>query len=334
MKKLAEQSNKYKKEDTKKLREIAQLRKEQRKQENTVRSLQAKVQAKEEILKRKNQEVFNLRRSQRSLRRRAVLPQTPATGNASVGLEKREINESFDVGSARKRWCDVWHAIERTASKRQMIFQFENELDRLINERSNLTHYLQIQLDRSQNSDFDNEEDLIRSNLEYVQQSIDDAQRMLMEMEEDNHKIMSDNKDEPEIANAQTLIGNIQNTDEAKYILDHLARHAVELSCKMANVENRLAEHITRLQESQQECFVQQQLLQHFIKQNGSEKTATDLFESLCLNVSEISEKCDLSDSQHSFKSNETYNICSDNTTLQINKKSANDLIPEHLTDM
>jgi len=49
MRKMNEESNRHKEEEGKKTREIAQLRKEARKQLNTIKSLQAQGAAKDQV---------------------------------------------------------------------------------------------------------------------------------------------------------------------------------------------------------------------------------------------------------------------------------------------
>lgn len=62
---MKEAHQKHKEEESRRVREIAQLRKESRKNANTIRSLQADRLAKEQVLKRKTEEVTALRREQR-----------------------------------------------------------------------------------------------------------------------------------------------------------------------------------------------------------------------------------------------------------------------------
>lgn len=289
MKTIAEQSNRHKIEDTRKIREIAQLRKDQRRQENTVRTLKSKIETKDQILKRKTEEVSSLRRSYRSIR--------------SSGRLKVDDKVLFDAHSALKIWNNISRALERAASNRQVVLQFEHELDRLINERDSLIRTLANinTFTASQNNDLESEEDSIRSNLNYVQESIKNVQQTIMEFEDT--KELQNSK----INNIQTSINNIKNLEEAKYLLQKMTAYTLKLSCNLVITESRLSEHATLLQESQQESIIQQQLLQHFLSQNNSEKI-TDLFESLSTSVSNFANN-HLSESQVSLKSNETYDI-------------------------
>lgn len=62
---MKEESNRAKKEDMKKNKEIAQLRKEHRKKENYIRSLEADNRLKTTVLKRKTEELSNLKKAPR-----------------------------------------------------------------------------------------------------------------------------------------------------------------------------------------------------------------------------------------------------------------------------
>lgn len=63
--KMKEESAKHKDVEVRRNREIAQLRKESRKRENTIRSLEAEKRVKEAVLKRKHEEVTALRKMHR-----------------------------------------------------------------------------------------------------------------------------------------------------------------------------------------------------------------------------------------------------------------------------
>jgi hypothetical protein len=62
---MKEEAAKHKDVEQRRNREIAQLRKESRKRENTIRSLEAEKRVKEVVLKRKQEEVTALRKMQR-----------------------------------------------------------------------------------------------------------------------------------------------------------------------------------------------------------------------------------------------------------------------------
>ncbi|XP_046812560.1 kinesin-like protein KIF21B isoform X3 [Lucilia cuprina] len=295
---IAEQSNRHKLEENLKKREIAQLQKEYRKQENAVRSLKAKMEAKDQILKRRTEEVSSLRRSQRSIQ-------------SSFRMNKKD-KELFDAHNALQIWSNLSRALDKAARNQHMLLQFEQELERLINERNSLTQTLS---NIRQNNGLDNEVDSVQSNLNYIQESIKTIQQTIMELE-DTKDVENYN-----FNNIKMIITNIKNVEEAKYLLHRLSTYVIKLSCSIVITESKLSEHITLLQDAQQENFIQQQLLQHFLAQSSSEKI-TDLFESITASVSKLSTN-NLSESQISLKSNETYDIPLNDRTLIINDDKA-----------
>lgn len=64
---MKEESTRAKQEDLKKNKEIAQLRKEHRKKENYIRSLESDIRLKSSVLQRKTEEISNLKKGPRRL---------------------------------------------------------------------------------------------------------------------------------------------------------------------------------------------------------------------------------------------------------------------------
>lgn len=300
---MTEQTNRHKEEETRKAREIAQLRKEQRRQQNAVQSLQAQVHAKEQILKRKNEEVTALRRSKRD-----KLSQK-ASGRLPSKHRENDIT-AFNSRQARQRWDNLYRAMTRASRNKQAVVQLEKELERLMNERETLCRDLTVVQKRQRTSgikniDLANEEDTIKSNLNYVQDNIAHVQQAIMEFEEGKDTSSNDTQ------NLQLLIQNVNSIEEAKFLLEHLTNSAIMFQCDSALTQNRLTEHESLLKEVQQESSIQQQLLQHFLAQNNSIQIS-DLFASLHLDGSGDAEKLNannLSGSQKSLNSNGTYDI-------------------------
>lgn len=65
MQKMKEESNKARMTEMKRQKELAQLQKEARRRENELRELRIREQRREAVLKRKQEEMQNLRRAQR-----------------------------------------------------------------------------------------------------------------------------------------------------------------------------------------------------------------------------------------------------------------------------
>lgn len=291
MKKISEQCNRHKEENTRKTREIAQLRKEQRRQKNAVLTLQAKMNAKEQILKRKSEEVSALRKSQRGLT-------FQRSGRQSAS--KMEQNRS-----PHHRWETLSRTILHSARNKQLITQLETELERLVKEREELCRELaRIQdpdnLEKA--SEYSNEEDNLKTNIGYLQENIEHVQKAIMEFEDVKDPVHSDT------SKIQSIFDKINTIEEAKYLLQKLSDNAIYMTCNSSMIENRMQEHEALLKEAQHESGIQQQLLQYFLS-NNTNVQISDLFESLNLDDKLNINNLNRSWSQKSLISNGTYDI-------------------------
>ncbi|XP_023177562.2 kinesin-like protein KIF21A isoform X2 [Drosophila hydei] len=292
MKKISEQTSRHREENSRKTQEIAQLRKEQRRQKNAVMTLQAKMNAKEQILKRKTEEVSALRRSQRS-------------GNVYQRANRQSASKVEQARSLHHRWETLSRSVVHSARNKQLISQLETELERLVNEREQLCRELKVIQDpqhTDKGSEYSNEEDNLKTNIGYIQENIEHIQKAIMEFEDVKDPANSDaNK-------IQGILETINSIDEAKYLLQKLSDNAIFITCNSSMIESRLQEHEALLKEAQHESSIQQQLLQYFLS-NNTNVQISDLFESM-----NMDDKLHLSDlnrcsSQHSLISNGTYDI-------------------------
>ncbi|XP_032595563.1 kinesin-like protein KIF21A isoform X2 [Drosophila grimshawi] len=292
MKKISEQTSRHKEENSRKTREIAQLRKEQRRQKNAVLSLQAKMNAKEQILKRKSEEVSALRKSQRSRN----------SGPKTLRQSQSKIEQTR---SLHHRWETLSRTILHAARNKQFITQLETELERHVKEREDLCRELELIQDPQhieKGSEYSNEEDNLKTNIGYVQENIEHVQKAIMEFEDVKDPASTD------AYKMQGILDNISTIDEAKYLLQKLTDNNIYMTCNSSMIESRLQEHEALLKEAQRESVTQQQLFQYCLLNNKNLKIA-DLFESMNLddklNLSHLSRTF----SQKSLNSNGTYDI-------------------------
>lgn len=120
---MKEEANKHHEEELKRNREIAQLRKESRRAENLIRSLETKNRVKDVVLKRKQEEVSALRKAAR----------TSKMSNKAAGRP----NELAKVGVtsasprvAKQKWQLLEKNIADNTFNRQSIISLEQELVR------------------------------------------------------------------------------------------------------------------------------------------------------------------------------------------------------------
>ncbi|XP_043652943.1 kinesin-like protein KIF21A isoform X2 [Drosophila teissieri] len=298
MKKMSQQSSRHKQEESRKSKEIAQLLKEQRRQKNAVLSLEAKVSAKEQILKRKTEEVIALRKSQRGKSGQRA----PAHLTSKIATL-----DGFASRTARHRWDNLYRNILHAARNRQLITQLEKELERLILEREDLSRELNTMesgptADR-QTDDF-NEVDNLRTNISYIQENIEHVQQAIMEFEDTKDTVQS------HVNKIQSLLDEVSTVAEAKFILQKFSDTSIVMSCNLAIAESHLQEKESLLKEVKQESGIQQQILQHFLSQNSNVHIA-DIFDSLNLKSSNLTSSVNPG-SQKSLISNATYDIPQD----------------------
>ncbi|KAH8353169.1 hypothetical protein KR084_009353, partial [Drosophila pseudotakahashii] len=298
MKKMSQQTSRHKEEDSRKSKEIAQLLKEQRRQKNAVLSLEAKVTAKEQILKRKTEEVIALRKSQRGKSgQRAPLHLT----------SKIATLDGFTSRAARHRWESLYRTILHAARNRQLITQLEKELERLILEREDLSRELNIMENSSgaeRRTDEFNEVDNLKTNISYIQENIEHVQQAIMEFEDSKDTMQSD------VNKIQSLLDEVSTVAEAKFILQKFSDSSIVMSCNLAIAESHSQEQESLLKEAKQESGIQQQILQHFLTQNSNVHIA-DIFDSLNLKGSNLINSVNPG-SQKSLVSNATYDIPQD----------------------
>lgn len=254
MRKMTEENNRHKEEDAKRMREIAQLRKEARKQSSMIKSLQGSVAAKDQVLKRKTEEVSALRKTHKSTL------STKAQGRVA----SKKVSESYHPRQARIKWEALQRTMGKSARSKQAVIELERELERLLQEREQLSRDLALVKKRQKvidSSELASEEDSIHANLMYIQNNIEQIQNSIMELEagkdtaQEQHTI-------------QIILENIKSVDEAKFLIEKLCSNSIIQACDVGLTHTRLKEKEALLNEVQQDSNIQQQLLQHVLARN------------------------------------------------------------------
>uniref|UniRef100_A0A182W7T1 Kinesin motor domain-containing protein n=1 Tax=Anopheles minimus TaxID=112268 RepID=A0A182W7T1_9DIPT len=256
MKKIQEESNRHKEMESRKTREIAQLRKETRKHKNMIKSLQAQGAAKDQVLKRKTEEVFNLRKSQRGVMSLKAAGRVPATASINSMLQGTK--------RFKTRWEELQRTIMRAARSRQAILELEMELERVMQERDmlcrDLTNLRQRRKDNAESTlhDLVSEEDTLIANMNYLHDTIAELQKSIIQIE--------DGKDlSAEHAMLQTLMDNIATVEEAKFMLQRVCSVTIGHVCEAGVAQSKLRERDALLTELQRDTSVQEQLLQYIL---------------------------------------------------------------------
>ncbi|XP_053692673.1 kinesin-like protein KIF21A isoform X2 [Sabethes cyaneus] len=266
MKKIQEENNKHKEMESRKTREIAQLRKESRKQVNIIKSLQAQGIAKDQVLKRKTEEVSNLRKTQRGMLSMKAAGRCPPKKSVLTQNTK----------NLKTKWDALQRTITRAARSRQVVLELERELERLLQERDGLSRDLANVRSRQglgDVADLISEEDTIMANMNYIQENITQIQHSIMELEEGKESAT-------EQIHLQNILENIHSVDEAKFILEKLCGATIAQVCESALTQTRLKEREALLNEVQQDSSIQQQLLQHILERTPAATLSDTSFSS------------------------------------------------------
>ncbi|CRL00444.1 CLUMA_CG013706, isoform A [Clunio marinus] len=254
MRKMTDENNRHKEEDARRMREIAQLRKEARKQSSMIKSLQGSVAAKDQVLKRKTEEVSALRKTHKNQL------STKAQGRVPM----RKTSENFHPRQARIKWDSLQRSIGKSARSKQAVIELERELERLLHEREQLSRDLSGVRKRQkiiESPELASEEDSIQANLSYIQENIEQIQNSIMELEEGKQSAH-------EQLTIQNILENIKSVEEAKFLIEKLCSNSILQACDVGLTHTRLKEKEALLNEVQQDSNIQQQLLQHVLARN------------------------------------------------------------------
>lgn len=291
IRKMNEETKRHNESESKRVREIAQLRKEARKQQSQIKSLQAQGAAKDQVLKRKTEQVFALKKVQTkglSVKASGRIP------------HKNKSNLVFSSRQARIKWESLQRTITRAARSKQAVVELERELERLLQERDSLSHDLTAIRKRQKianTPELASEEDTVIANLNYIQENISEVQNSIMELEEGKDS-------STEHVTISNLVENISTVEEAKFFLERLCGTAILQCCDVAITETRLMEQEALLNAVQQDSNIQQELLNHVLSQAPA-KTIT---ENLNLTTN-LLKNPNLNGSTTSLNSNSTYDI-------------------------
>lgn len=255
MRKMTEENNRHKEEDARRVREIAQLRKEARKQSNMIKSLQGSVAAKDQVLKRKTEEVSVLRKTQKNQLSIKAQGRVPSKQISAAS------NDAFHPRQARVKWESLQRSMGKSARSKQAVIELERELERLLGEREQLSREIVIIKKRQkviESVELASEEDTMQANLTYIQQNIEQVQNSIMELEEGKESAQ-------EQLTIQNVLENVRSVEEAKFLIEKLCSNSINQACDAGLAHTRLKEKEALLNEVQQDSNIQQQLLQHVL---------------------------------------------------------------------
>ena len=258
--KMKEESNRHREMEVRKNRELAQLKKETRKHESKIKSLETEKRLKETVLKRKQEEVESLRKTARK--------------KSSMAANK---NKKVSQKVMKTKWQGIEKKITKVALNKQAVSQMENDMDRWLKEREKLSHRLEklsqkkrrLLIEKGDSSlveDMDDQIENLRTNINYLHDNIVECQQNIVQMEQANE---NEEDERDEIAKIVDI--NELDYEESKYLLEKLLSMTVNQTCLATQKEGKIKEMDNRMQQALKQNSLHQQLLQHMIEQQDLE---------------------------------------------------------------
>uniref|UniRef100_A0A671LMH7 Kinesin-like protein KIF21A n=1 Tax=Sinocyclocheilus anshuiensis TaxID=1608454 RepID=A0A671LMH7_9TELE len=297
MKQMKEQQEKSRMAESRRNREIATLKKDQRKQEHQLRLLEAQKRQQELILRRKTEEVSALRRQVRPMSgkvtRKGNLPETSqdlshragrtysASGapngtryiiQASCALYHRRTIGVYSTRLARGKWQSLERRVSDIIMQRMTISNMETDMNRLLKQREELTRRrdkISRKRERLLAEEPEVEKDVqslneelesLLANIDYINDSISDCQANIMQMEEA--------KEEGDAVDVSAVIGSC-TLAEARFLLDHFMSMSINKGLQATQKESQIKVLEGRLKQTEINSATQNQLLFHMLKEKA-----------------------------------------------------------------
>ncbi|XP_044741721.1 kinesin-like protein KIF21A [Chrysoperla carnea] len=255
---MKEESARHKDAETRRMREIAQLQKESRKNAKMLRSMEAENKQKEQILKRKQEEVIALRR----LQREKSLSRSPSSPTR------------FSSKEAKQKWSRMEKNINKIVLSKQVLAYQERDMNRLLIRRESISRNLERLRQRKavaqsageDHTDIDIEIDNDMEELSYIQDSITETQHNIVQIEE--------SKENPDISDVQAVAQSVNSMAEAKYLIDKLLNLALSQSYLASQRDLLVQERETELEQIKQEHVMVNQLLEYMVQRSDDMKVS------------------------------------------------------------
>ncbi|XP_042367000.1 LOW QUALITY PROTEIN: kinesin-like protein KIF21A [Plectropomus leopardus] len=292
MRQMKEQQERSRAAECRRNREIASLKKDQRRAEHQLKQMEAQKRQQELILRRKNEEVTALRRQVRpvsgKVSRKVSLPEPPQEASHRASPSRMQTSGASPANGARSspvRMGSIylnrtarakWQSLERRVTdiimQRMTISNMETDMNRLLKQREELTKRRErvsrkrekmavegADADRSLAS-LNEELESLSANIDYINDSIADCQANIMQMEEA--------KEEGDTVDVTAVISSC-NLSEARFLLDHFMTMAISKGLQAAQKDSQLKVMEGRLKQTEINSATQNQLLFHMLKEKA-----------------------------------------------------------------
>uniref|UniRef100_A0A6Q2XMB4 Kinesin motor domain-containing protein n=1 Tax=Esox lucius TaxID=8010 RepID=A0A6Q2XMB4_ESOLU len=282
MKQMKEQQEKNRLTESRRTREIATLKKDQRKQEHQLKLLEAQKRQQELILRRKTEEVSNTNQPSQHKRCAYYNATTQDEKRSQISCNKslalnlksyyRRSTGIYSTRVARVKWQSLERRISDVIMQRMTISNMEADMNRLLKQREELTKRrdkVTRRRDRLAGEGPEVEKavlslsedvDALVANIDYINDSIADCQANIMQMEEA--------KEEVDTVDVSAVISSCTLT-EARFLLDHFMSMAINKGLQAAQKESQVKVMEGRLKQTEITSATQNQLLFHMLKEKA-----------------------------------------------------------------
>uniref|UniRef100_A0A8C5D1S1 Kinesin family member 21A n=1 Tax=Gadus morhua TaxID=8049 RepID=A0A8C5D1S1_GADMO len=275
MKQMKEQQEKNRMNESRRNREIASLKKDQRKQEHQLKLLEAQKRQQELILRRKTEEVSSI-----------------TLANATFTMFRssyRRMTGLYSTRVARVKWQSLERRISDVIMQRMTISNMEADMNRLLKQREELTKRKEKVIRKRERlsregpeveraaaaaAPLNEEVDALGANIDYINDSIADCQANIMQMEEA--------KEEGDTADVSAVIGSCTLT-ESRFLLDHFMSMVINKGLQAAQKESQVKVMEGRLKQTEITSATQNQLLFHMLKEKAEVNPELDALLGNCV---------------------------------------------------
>ncbi|KAI5710951.1 hypothetical protein M8J75_012795 [Diaphorina citri] len=252
IRKMKEETNKHKEQEILRNREIAKLKKESRRAQNLIRNLESDKKTKEVILKRKQEEVNMLRKQSRARNPSSTI----------IGGKAKPGDIGVSPKAAKIKWQNLEKNIASNTLNKQSVIGLERDLEKLVVERQEKSHELQTKLkklneytmkfprEKDFHKDLEDEIETLRANLDYINDSITEVQRNIIQVE-----------DTKETLESGDLVSGLKTMPEVSYIIEKLYNMSINQSLIAAQRESVIRELEAKLSHTEKEFQLQRELL-------------------------------------------------------------------------
>ncbi|XP_018408018.1 PREDICTED: kinesin-like protein KIF21A [Nanorana parkeri] len=309
MKQMKDEQEKARMVDSRRTREIAQLKKDQRKRDGQVRLLEAQKRQQEIVLRRKTEEVSALRRQVKPMSdkvagrasRKISLPEPvsdhvvdehdrtggqqrpripiarvqPATSNALNGSRRKHQRKGSSIytsKAAKQKWQSLERRITDIVMQRMTISNMETDMNRLLKQREDLTkrkEKVTRKRDRIMKDNGDPDKNINHLN-EEIESLSANIDYINDSISECQASIMQMEEAKEEGETLDvTAIISSCTLTEARYLLDHFLSMAVSKGLQAAQKEAQVKVLEGRLKQTEITSSTQNQLLFHMLKEKA-----------------------------------------------------------------